>query len=54
MPNPHQIGAGVFPGPHQITHGFGLTVGHSHFGDLTQPQQAGQMGGIAGIFSELN
>jgi len=48
MPHPHQISAGIFAGPHQISDRLDLTLGHRHFGDLTQTQQPGQMRGIAG------
>jgi hypothetical protein len=47
--DPHQIGAGIFAGPHQIAYRLNLTIGHRYRRDLTQPQQPGQMRGIAGI-----
>jgi hypothetical protein len=49
--DPHQIGAGIFAGPHQIAYRLNLPIGHRHRRDLTQAQQLGQMRGIAGIFS---
>jgi hypothetical protein len=49
MPHPHQIGAGIFTGPNQITDRLDLTLGHGYRGDFTQPQQPDQMRGITGI-----
>ena len=49
MPDPHQIGAGIFAGPHQIAHCLYLGVGHGDRGDLTQTQQPGQMCGVTSV-----
>ena len=49
MPHPHQISAGIVAGAHQITHRLDLRSRNRHRGDLTQPQQPGQMRGIPGI-----
>lgn len=43
MPYPHQISTGILAGPRQIADRLDLTLGDRHFGDLTQPQQPGQM-----------
>ena len=51
---PHQIRTGIFAGAHKITNSFDLLIGHLYRGNLTEPQQLGQVRGIAGIFSELN
>jgi hypothetical protein len=34
MSHPHQIGTGIFAGPHQIAHRLDLTLRYPHFGDL--------------------
>lgn len=49
MSHPHQISSGVFAGPHQIADRLDLGLRDRHFGDLTQPQQPGQVCGVAGI-----
>jgi hypothetical protein len=36
VPHPHQIGAGILTGPHQIAHRLDLPLRHPHCGDLTQ------------------
>ena len=46
MPHPHQISAGIVAGPYQITHRLDLRRRDRHRGDLTQPQQPGQMRGV--------
>src|SRR4029453_15717295 len=43
MPHPHQVSAGIFTSPHQIANRLDLTLGNGYRGDLTQPQQPGQM-----------
>jgi hypothetical protein len=53
MPYPHQVSAGIFTSPHQIANRLNLALGNGYRGDLTQPQQPGQMRRISGIFSEL-
>jgi hypothetical protein len=45
----HQIRAGVLSGTHQIPHRLHVGLGHRDRGDLTQPQQAGQMRGVADV-----
>ena len=52
--DPHQIGARIFAGPHQIADRLDLPIGDHHRRDLTKTQQPRQVRGIAGIFSELN
>jgi hypothetical protein len=49
MPDPHQISAGIVAGAHQITHRLDLRSRKPYCGDLTQPQQPGQMRGVPGI-----
>jgi hypothetical protein len=49
MSHPHQIGAGIFTGTHQIAERLDFPPRHPHRGGLTQPQQPGQMRGIAGV-----
>ena len=49
MPDPHQIRTGILASPHQIAHRLDVPLGHPHRGDLTKPQQPGQMRGITGV-----
>ncbi len=49
MPHPHQIRAGILASPHQVTHCLHLSIGNGDRGELTPPQQAGQMRGITGV-----
>ncbi|GFG99567.1 hypothetical protein MHIP_00510 [Mycolicibacterium hippocampi] len=49
VPHPHQIGAGVLAGPHQIAHRLHLSLGNRDRGYFAQPQKPGQVRGIAGI-----
>jgi hypothetical protein len=49
MPYPHQVDAGIFTSPHQIANRLNLALGNGYRGDLTQPQQPGQMRRISGI-----
>jgi hypothetical protein len=41
--HPHQIGTRIFAGTHQIADCLDFPLRHGHRGDLTQPQQPGQM-----------
>ena len=47
----HQVAAAVLAGPDQVTGGFLAGGGDRDGGDLSQMQQSGQMGGIAGYRS---
>jgi hypothetical protein len=49
MAGPHEVGAGVLAGAHQIAGGLVCRIGDPHRPELARPQRARQQLGVGGV-----